>query len=415
MSFRNLSIDELVTRIQALMEQHSGPVLVAFDGGSGAGKSTLAHAVAAQIPAVIVESDDFFANEIEDGEWDRLTPAQRADAAIDWKRLRAEALEPLLESRPACWRRPDFAHPGRGLSELSITATPERLILLDGIYSGRRELGDLVDLPVLIEAPSATRSLRHDQREDRDENVWHKRWDAAEDHYFTHVRPRSSFGAVVNTQTSVVYFLGYPGVGKYTISCALAALNDACVIDNMLINHPIYSILKWDGRSRMPPGVEEKTAVVRNAVLGAIEEFGPPPLNYIFTNNIDDTPQDIAVFQQIERVAESRGALFVPVLLKCSRDEQLRRVVTEDRAKRLKMNRADQAIEYMRRNPQYQPTHPSTLHLDTTDLRPEEAAAIISKHIESLKRISSLGSRQPSIECRAVHLPAALHGKEFGA
>jgi uridine kinase len=179
------------------------PMLVAIDGGSGSGKSTLAAAVAAELDAVIVPSDDFFAAGITDAEWDGFSPGERAAAAIDWRRLRAEALEPLLAGRVASWHPFDFAAGTRldgtyPMSTEVATRQPTRVIVLEGAHSARPELTDLIDLAVLAEVPTEERHRRLAGREEKSfRDAWHARWDAAEDHYFTHVRPASSFDLVV--------------------------------------------------------------------------------------------------------------------------------------------------------------------------------------------------------------------------
>jgi uridine kinase len=198
-------IDRVVSNIRRQLgaRPEGKPMLVAIDGGSGSGKTVLAAAVAAQLDAVIVPGDDFFAAGITDAEWDRMAPADRAAAAIDWRRLRAEALEPLLAGRPASWHpfdfeagtRPDGTYP---MSSEVATREPAPVIVLEGAYSARPELADLIDLAVLVDVPVPERHRRLATREEQSfRDAWHERWDAAEDHYFNHVRPPSSFDLVV--------------------------------------------------------------------------------------------------------------------------------------------------------------------------------------------------------------------------
>ena len=181
------------------------PVLVALDGPSGSGKSTLAQAVAALVGGTIVPSDDFFAADLTGAEWETRAAEERARDAIDWRRMRREALEPLLAGRAARWRGFDFAPGGRpdgsqGLAEQWAEREPAPVILLEGAYSSRPELGDLIALSVLVEAPATVRAARLAAREEAAFlREWHARWDGAEAHYFTHVRPRSSFDLVVST------------------------------------------------------------------------------------------------------------------------------------------------------------------------------------------------------------------------
>ncbi len=70
------------------------------------------------------------------------------------------------------------------------------MILLDGVYSARPELADLLSLAVLVEAPPDVRRTRVARR-DGGIDGWYERWDAAERHYLAHVRPPGSFDLVV--------------------------------------------------------------------------------------------------------------------------------------------------------------------------------------------------------------------------
>ncbi len=126
--------------------QGGAPMLVALDGGSGSGKSSLAVLVAADLDAAIVESDDFFAAEITDAEWDAMGPKERAAAAIDWRRLRREAIEPLLAGKSASWHPFDFAAGTRPdgtyrMAAEAVTRGPASVIVLDPPCRLARSLG----------------------------------------------------------------------------------------------------------------------------------------------------------------------------------------------------------------------------------------------------------------------------------
>lgn len=172
---------------------------MALDGRSGVGKSTLADLLATRFNATIVPGDDFWAGG-SDAEWARLAPADRADRCIDWRRLRAEALAPLHAGCPAVWHPIDFAA-GAGLAAQTEVRNPAPVVVLDGVYSARPELRDLVDLAVLVEM--ADDDLRRRRLVAREGEVfmaaWHALWDAAEDFYFSRVCPRESFDLIAVT------------------------------------------------------------------------------------------------------------------------------------------------------------------------------------------------------------------------
>jgi para-aminobenzoate synthetase len=195
----------IIAEIRRRMVNRTTPLLVALDGTSGSGKSTLAALIVAELGAVLIPSDDFYAADIPDAQWDARTPAARAADAIDWRRLRAEALIPLLSGRPAQWHAFDFEAGTRPDGTYAMRADfvvrqPAAVVVLDGAYSARPELTDLIDLAVLVDAPIEVRHARLAAREEAHFlAAWHARWDAPEAYYFSQVRPRASFDLVVTT------------------------------------------------------------------------------------------------------------------------------------------------------------------------------------------------------------------------
>lgn len=187
----------LVDKIRSLTTGRTKPFLVAIDGRSGVGKSTIAQAIAEEFGGIVVLGDDFFAGG-PDSEWDARSAEAKVADCIDWRRLRREALDPLLAGRPASWHPFNFIS-GVGLSEEVVQRNPAAVIILDGAYSCRPELADVVDLSVLIEMTDDNlRRQRLLAREGHDFMAsWHERWDAAEDHYFTQVVPRSRFDLII--------------------------------------------------------------------------------------------------------------------------------------------------------------------------------------------------------------------------
>src|SRR4051794_20881896 len=139
--------DAIVTAIRRLTASRSTPLLVAIDGRSGSGKSTIARRVADQLEATVVESDDFYSGG-SDAEWAQRTAEERFAACIDWRRLKAEVLAPLLAGRTATWHPFNFEM-GVGLAAHTISRKPAAVIILDGVYSARPELQEIVDLAVL--------------------------------------------------------------------------------------------------------------------------------------------------------------------------------------------------------------------------------------------------------------------------
>ena len=184
---------------------YKSPILVTLDGGSGAGKSTIASKLSQTLDCVVVPLDDFYAAGIPDWEWDTRSVSERLRDVFDWKRLRTEALEPLLAHQPARWYPFDFAsglqpNGTYAISTQALERQPAPVILLEGAYSSNSKLADLIDLKVLIDVPVRERHRRLDQREHDKQFLkrWHALWDVVEDYYFSEVMPISAFDIVVH-------------------------------------------------------------------------------------------------------------------------------------------------------------------------------------------------------------------------
>ena len=174
------TLDQFSLDVLALQTSLARPILVAVDGRSGSGKTHFSQQLAERVGGCHVVADDFWVGGAED-EWRRRTPRERAAGPIDWR------------------RRFDW-EAGIGLSERTISCAGTSVIVLDGAYSSRPELADLVDVSLLLVVDDATRRSRLRAREGEERMaVWHETWDVAEDHYFEHVRPRELFDAVIET------------------------------------------------------------------------------------------------------------------------------------------------------------------------------------------------------------------------
>ncbi len=184
--------DSLSRAITLSAQRTEPPYIVAIDGRSGAGKSTLAAALAQRLGACVIEGDDFFAG----GTVVRTdSPDVLADVCIDWTRQRA-VLEILKAGRSASWRAFDWdAFDGR-LCDALTTVGPAPVVILEGVYSARPELSDLLHLRVKLDVADDVRLSRIMAREGVI-GPWDSQWHAAEVHYFGSVMPADRFDMVV--------------------------------------------------------------------------------------------------------------------------------------------------------------------------------------------------------------------------
>ena len=78
----------------------------------------------------------------------------------------------------------------------------------------------------------------------------------------------------------VYVLLGYPASGEFTVGRALvteleARGRTARLVDNHLINNPVFAVIDANGRDELPDAVWPLVGQVREAVRTAIEQLSP--------------------------------------------------------------------------------------------------------------------------------------------
>ncbi len=178
----------------------------------------------------------------------------------------------------------------------------------------------------------------------------------------------------------MIYLIGLPGVGKYTIAQEIARRSDFILVDNHLINNPVFTLIKADGKTPLPEEVWLYTQRIRDILWDAIENLAPSDHNFIFTNALRNDEQDRKIYDGVEALAVRRGSMFVPVLLTCAIKEHKRRVVTLGRIKRMKDVDPQTPERSHREGGLIRLAHPRLLQLDVTRVTPAKAAATVLRH-----------------------------------
>ena len=184
-------------------------------------------------------------------------------------------------------------------------------------------------------------------------------------------------------KNTMVYLIGYAGTGKYTIAKEIAVLTGAVIVDNQLINNPVFSVVAADRKTPLPAAVWPKIESIRRIVLDTVAELAPPEANFLFTNELyEGKPMDRRWYEDVAILATKRNALLVPVILRCEPEEVYRRVTSPERAVRFKETSADRTRENIHTFKLLRIDHPNCLELEITHLSPIQAAQAILTHVE---------------------------------
>lgn len=140
---KRVTTEALIEHLAHLREARRGTILVALDGQGGSGKSSLAARIAAALSDVTTICLDDFGRPGPSG-WDRA-------------RFIDQVLDPVLHGRSGRYQRWDWA-----------TDSPAEwhdvpvggVLVVEGVYASREEIGDPWDLTVWVEAPYDVRLAR---------------------------------------------------------------------------------------------------------------------------------------------------------------------------------------------------------------------------------------------------------------
>ncbi len=185
-------------------------------------------------------------------------------------------------------------------------------------------------------------------------------------------------------KNTIIYLLGFPGTGKYTIASEICKRADFKLVDNHLINNPLFTLIENDGKTILPPRIWDNIGRVWEAVMDTIIHISPSHYSFVLTNALTEQGgNDRTWFERVKSAAEQKKAVFVPVRLSCSVEEMEKRIVQPERKTRMK----EINPESPRRNAENYTVltvdDPNVLNLDVTNLTPGEAAAAILNHVKS--------------------------------
>ena len=181
---------------------------------------------------------------------------------------------------------------------------------------------------------------------------------------------------------TIIYLIGFAGVGKYTVANAIQNLQPCKIVDNHYVLNPIFNLIAQNGITPLPAQVWDHAMQVRLAVLATIEHVSPKDWSFMFTNELTEDPDgsSLNLYSQVLQVAETRGSRFVPVRLLCDLEEHVSRVVRPERRERMKGVDPNDARTKQANQVLFVPDHANTFTLNVSALTPEVAARTILEH-----------------------------------
>ena len=128
----------------------------------------------------------------------------------------------------------------------------------------------------------------------------------------------------------LVFLHGAPAAGKLTVAKALLRAVPGRLFDNHAALEVAEKVFDFGA-----PGFWELVHAVRLSVIDAAALHDVPLL---ITTYCYAEPDDRPAFEQFEAIVKKHGGQMLPVFLKCSEEEAIRRVSNADRVERRKIS-----------------------------------------------------------------------------
>lgn len=187
-------------------------------------------------------------------------------------------------------------------------------------------------------------------------------------------------------ENTIIYLLGYPGTGKYTIGKEIRRqYSEFRLVGNQLINNPLFSIINADGITPLPKKIWKNVGIIWDAVLDTMINISPKEFSFVMTNALFKSEEEIAWYHEVALMATTGQSCFVPVVLTISLEEHQKRITTQERKDGFKDINPDLPAKCAQENNLFIPNHTNLLMLDVSEVSPEISAQRIIAHVNEIK------------------------------
>ncbi|MBW9159379.1 uridine kinase family protein [Clostridium tagluense] len=167
---------------------------IAIDGCGGAGKSTLAEYIGSKyVGAQIIHMDDFYKPSNKRVQC-RICDKEVA-ADYDIKRLNQQVINMIISGKESKYQKYDWV-----LDKLSEwhTVQPNRLIIVEGVYSLSNELFSKYDIKIFVECNRKIRLKRGLERDGSNALDFWEQWMNEEDKYLHEQKPQDRADFIIS-------------------------------------------------------------------------------------------------------------------------------------------------------------------------------------------------------------------------
>ena len=145
---------------------------------------------------------------------------------------------------------------------------------------------------------------------------------------------------MIEFEKSVIFLNGFPGTGKLTIAKDICRQSNILLYDNHTSNNVLFSLFTQEQIDNLPNDrLSDERQKINDVIYQTFIQHVPKENSYVFTGGCMDGRENTRKhYKEFEDLQENkRGATFLPIQLICERQELLKRVTSNERAKKHKL------------------------------------------------------------------------------
>lgn len=179
----------------------------------------------------------------------------------------------------------------------------------------------------------------------------------------------------------IIYLIGFRGTGKYTIAKNLQKKYPFRLVDNHLINNPIFML--HDVNEGITSNMWRDVDQIRKVVFKHIKNENVPSASFIFTNElIEEDDGDKDIYKKVYSIAKDRKAKFFPIRLNCDLKELEKRIQSAERKKKFKDTSLVNIKKLYSQSTLLNPKHKNLIDIDITPMSANKSS---QKILEAIK------------------------------
>lgn len=189
---RNITENELISLIEAMLKTKNKDIIIAIDGRCASGKTTLGEKLKNKFGGNLFHADDYF-----------LRPHQRTEERLalpggnfDKERFREEIIKGVLSGK-------DFSYTPFDCSLMALGGKREvkrnKLSIIEGSYSCHPEISENYDMKIFVTTDKTTQESRIISRNSEKAPMFFSKWIPLEEKYFSHFHIEENCNYIIIT------------------------------------------------------------------------------------------------------------------------------------------------------------------------------------------------------------------------